>query len=305
MGTFVEYAKKSIEEIGNGNGFNEVDESIGNCIDGIPSWKEMMEDGKLSPEPSKRHEHEKELEEIDSDVCRLVAMEHAIQDIILAARERVGEIARRFSTEYDKDMVVKAANWYFRNVSHAKDECGQLPSEEECAKDGITYIAKCLQSALGEQQLFRIVDVRYEAGNEGMYVSFTIPECLGVWELHMPFATVWKPSLKDYVGRRGEDSPFPLQVRICYRSPRSDCFVKTIMSAWSFHDLSRKWFMLDMDAHRKSQYLPTSVSENGRVIDECYDRRIGKYEMESDLTVDEWMRNMREWHSRMLPEWSK
>ena len=30
MGTFVEYAKKSIEEIGNGNGFNEVDESIGN-----------------------------------------------------------------------------------------------------------------------------------------------------------------------------------------------------------------------------------------------------------------------------------
>jgi hypothetical protein len=281
----------------------EKDVSWKDCVESLPKWSDMV-CKELKLEPEKRQDYEKTLEMIDYDVRKLVVMRAMVNTMIEEARERVAEIAMHFSEEYDIEKVKKAAHWFFLNVSKVKDLDKEF-LEESCAEDGLAYIDECLHKALGEQQLFKVVDVRYQAYNEGVVVSFTIPECLGVWRLNMPFATIYKPSVQDYFGKYNEKCPFPLQMSISYSSPRSDDFIQTIMSAWSFHDMSKKWFMFNMEEHRKKQYLPYKIDDDGYVWKKIYNSTLGYYESRTAFTEREWMDLMREWHNKMLPDWAK
>jgi len=287
------YYRESLEKEVNWNDY----------VESLPKWSDMVRK-ELKLEPEKRQDYEKTLEMLDYDVRKLVAMREMVNTMIEEARERVSEIATHFSEEYDIEKVQKAAHWFFRNVSKVKDWGREIPAED-CAEDGLAYIEECLHKALGEQQLFKVVDVRYMASYEGMTVSFTIPECLGVWRLEMPFATTHKPSMHDYFGKYNEKCPFPLQMSISYSSPRSDDLIQTVMSAWSFHDMSKQWFSFNMEEHRRKQYLPYKIDDDGYVWERIRDPKLGYYESRTEFTEKEWMDLMREWHNKMIPEWSK
>lgn len=304
----IDELKEELDEISKSeNGFYRDDMENGDewndYIDSMPKWGEMAS-RQVTLEPEKRQEHENELEALDNDMRKLMEAKSIVNLLIKNIRGRVAEIATHFSEEYDIEKVRKSANWFFRNVSKVKDWGREIPAED-CAEDGLAYIEECLHKALGEQQLFKVVDVRYMASYEGMTVSFTIPECLGVWRLEMPFATTHKPSVHDYFGKYNEKCPFPLQMSISYSSPRSDDFIQTVMSAWSFHDMSKKWFALDLNKFRKEQYLPYKVDEDGYVVEKLHDIRIGYYESRSELNEKQWMDLMREWHNKMIPTWNK
>jgi hypothetical protein len=68
--------------------------------------------------------------------------------------------------------------------------------------------------------------------------------------------------------------------------------------------MSKQWFAFDMEAHRRKQYLPYKV-EDGYVVERLHDPRVGYYESKSELTERQWLDLMREWHNKMIPEWSK
>lgn len=303
MGRYIDAVSSEIESIREGvasfRGDGEAEAPVMNAY----AWSGVRRPH-VELEPGNRDSHIRELEEIDDDVRRLVELEGYVHCILDEARRKVKDIALHFSTEYDKEKVVASANWWFRNVSKATDDRGLLPSESECAFDGIAYLAWCLRNALGEQQMFKMTDVRYDSGYEGMQIFFTIPESLGMWCLSLPFATEYKPSVHDYVGRYNERCPYPLQMSIKYMSPSSHDLVQTVMSAWTFNDMARKWFAFDMDAHRKKQYLPYKV-EDGFVVERHFDPRLGEYESRSDVAESQWMDLLRRWHNEMIPEYSK
>lgn len=259
----------------------------------------------MSPEPEKRQEHIDELESIDNDVRKLFELKNMATWAIDLARQRVKDISLHFATEYDSDRLVRSANWYFRNVSHLKDECGREPQESDCAEDGLAYIEECLGKALGEQQLYRIVDVRYGTSRESLEVSFTIPESLGVWALCMPLSTEWKPSLHEYLGRYKESSPYPMQMSITYTSPTSGSLIQSVMNAWTFEDMARQWFTFDMQSHRQRQYMPYKVDEEGYVWKKVGDPILSGLEMKTDVTEQEYMSYVRKYHNDMIPEWSR
>lgn len=308
MGYYIDTLKEELDEISKSEkGFYRGDMENGDewndYIGSLPKWGEMAS-CQVTLEPEKRQEHENELEALDNDMRKLMETRSIVNLLIKNVRDRVAEIATHFSEEYDIEKVRKSANWFFRNISKVKDWGREIP-EESCAEDGLAYIEECLRKALGEQQLFKVVDVRYQASYEGMTVSFTIPECLGVWRLEMPFATIHKPSTLDYFGKYNEKCPFPLQMSISYSSPKLYNVINTVMSAWSFHDLSKKWFAFNMEEHRRKQYLPYKVDEDGYVVEKLHDIRLGYYESRSELNEKQWMDLMRERHNKMIPEWSK
>ena len=140
---------------------------------------------------------------------------------------------------------------------------------------------------------------------ESLDVSFTIPESLGVWGLCIPLSTEWKPSLHEYFGKYKESSPYPMQMSITYISPTNESLIQSVMSAWTFEDMARQWFAFDMRSHRKRQYMPYKVDEEGYVWEKKHDHVLGWFEERTNMTEQEYMSYVRKYHNDMIPEWSR
>jgi hypothetical protein len=285
MGQYVNALKKELEELEKSDGFYR-GEKLEESDFILPEFRygDFLVEEKLEPEPERRQEYEEELEKLDAEMRRMVDLEATLIAFKDDIRTRVASIAKRFSTEYNEEKVIRSANWYFKNVRHIKaNERGEEFQDSECASDGMTYLTRCLQSALGEQQEFKIVNVMYMLGHDGMEIFFVVPKCLGVWSLRMPFA-LRKSTLHDWHGKYNSSAPVPMQMSITYCSPCASSYIQTIMSAWTFREMAEKWAAFDMNEHRKKQYLSFRVDKDGYVLVSSYDPRFGKYEDRTEFT---------------------
>ena len=246
--------------------------------------------------PSGKAERIGELESLDLTLRRVKALQLWCVRMKRDICNQVLALAEGFELEYDEEKLLRAAAWLWNRRGIKK-------LEAEPAEDGLAYIGECLRK-IGIRE-FDIVQALRPHGmaGEGLSVQFTIPDVLGMFEVRFPFRH-WDLSRDNPLyggdivpGKYKENSPFPMQMQVCYTSPINDGVINGLFCGWYFAELKRNWEALDFDEVRKF-YAPQKVVDG--VVWEKKKEHGVECEYRTGVSEVQYYALVKEAHDRML-----